>query len=459
MTNTISQRNRRCFGLGTIGRDMFYATESIFLTVYLTEVVRLDDKALLLMTGILTALRVFDAFNDPLMGLVVDNTRSRWGKFKPGILIGAIAGGVFMTLMFTDLGLSGAAYAAVFALCYLGWDLFYGLNDIAYWSMLPSLTTDQRERERIGSFARICANIGLFTAVAGIIPLTKLLSAAAGGGKQGWFLFALLVSLVMIGFQCITLAGVKERRGLFREEAKTSFFGMFRALFHNDQLLWAAVSMTLFMIGYTTTANFGLHFFKYLYGDEGMYPVFALVLGVSQLSAMVIFPEAGRRFSRKALYTGATAVVAAGYLGFFFAPMNIFWIGASAVLIFAGQAFIQILMLMFLADTIEYGQWKSGRRNESITFSVQPFINKISGAIANGLLGLTLVVSGINRAESAAEVSWGGVIIFKSAMLFLPLAFIVIGYGVYLARFKIDAKFYRKILEDLRQWGEITSPW
>ncbi|MDR1785565.1 MAG: glycoside-pentoside-hexuronide (GPH):cation symporter [Spirochaetaceae bacterium] len=452
-----NKRNTYCFGLGTVGRDMFYALESMFLMIYLTEVLNLDDKTLLVMTGILTALRVFDAFNDPIAGMIVDNTRTRWGKFKPGMLIGALAGGVCLILMFTDTGLSGAAYAVFFTVCYLCWDLFYGLNDIAYWSMLPALSTDQKERERIGAFARICANVGLFTVVVGIIPATGALGAALGSAKKGWFAFALIVTGLMLAFQCLTLFGVREKRGYFKDEEKTYLLGMFKVIFGNDQLLWVAVSMALFMIGYTTTANFGVHFFKYVYGDENMYSVFALVLGVSQLSALVVFPVISRRFSRKRLYTFATILVAAGYLTFFLAPMNILIIGLAGVLIFVGEAFIQILMLMFLADTIEYGQWKSGKRNESVTFSVQPFINKIGGALANGVLGVTLVISGINSAESAADVTARGVLVLKAAMLLLPMGIIALGFAVYLRRFRIDEKFYARILGDLKQRGDIRA--
>jgi melibiose permease/lactose/raffinose/galactose permease len=429
----------------------------MFLMIYLTEVLKLPDSTLLLMTGILTVMRVFDAFNDPIMGIVVDNTRTRWGKFKPGMLAGALVGGIFMVLMFTDLGLTGAAYAAVFTICYLGWDIFYGLNDIAYWSMLPSLTTDQKERERMGSFARICANIGMFAVVVGIIPATGALGATLGSLKQGWFFFALIVTFLMIAFQVVTLIGVKENRTAFKEEEKTSFLEMFRVIFRNDQLLWVAISMALFMIGYTTTANFGVHFFKYVYGDENMYSIFALVLGVSQLSALVVFPYFGRKFTRKQLYAFATVLVALGYIIFFVVPMNIFLIGIAGVLIFVGEAFIQILMLMFLTDTIEYGQWKSGKRNESITFSIQPFINKIGGALANGVLGVTLVFSGINRAESAAEVSPAGIVSLKAAMLLLPLGIIVIGFVIYLAKFKIDEKLYAKIIGDLKDRGDIKE--
>jgi melibiose permease/lactose/raffinose/galactose permease len=190
---------------------------------------------------------------------------------------------------------------------------------------------------------------------------------------------------------------------------------------------------------------------------KNMYSVFALILGLSQLASLAVFPAVGKRMSRRKLYAIATGLVAAGYLLFFFSPMRMILIGAGGVLIFVGQAFIQILMLMFLADTVEYGQWKSGKRNESVTFSLQPFINKISGALANGILGVTLVVSGINSAQSKDDVSVGGIVILKTAMLLLPLAVIVLGFAVYLLKYKIDEKYYARIIGDLKERGDIRG--
>lgn len=450
------RRNKYCFGLGTIGRDMFYTMVSMYIMVYITEVLIVSDATLAMMTVTFMILRIFDAFNDPIMGLLVDNTRSRFGKFKPGMAIGAAVGAVCMVLMFLDMGLTGVAYVVVFAVCYLLWDVFYGLNDIAYWSMMPTLSTDQNQREKIGSFARICANIGLFSVVVGIIPATNALGVATGSLKQGWFVFAVIIAVVMLGFQAITLIGVKEHKGYFKEEEKTSLRDMLRVLFKNDQLLWVAISMSLFMIGYTTTTSFGVHFFKYAYGDEGMYSMFALVLGVSQLTALSVFTWFRRRFTRRKLYTLATLMVVVGYIFFFFAPMNMLYIGIAGVLLFVGQAFIQMLMLMFLADTIEYGQWKLGKRNESVTFSVQPLINKIGGAIASGVLGLTLIVSGINAAQTPADVTAGGITIMKIAMMILPLLAILVGYIIYMKKFTIDEKRYAEILADLQERGDIT---
>jgi len=450
-------RNRFCFGLGTVGRDMFYALVSMYIMVFITVALGVDDTTLAIMTTMILILRLVDAFSDPLMGLIIDNTKTRWGKFKPWILIGAVIAAIMMVLQFADLGLTGIAFIVVFGAIFFIWDVAFGLNDVAYWSMMPSLSTDQKVREKIGSFARICASVGLFAVVVGVLPITSALGDAFGSLAQGWFVFAIIISMLMLAFQSITLIGVKEPKGVFQTQKSTSILEMFRVILKNDQLLWVAISLSLFMIGYLTTTIFGVHFFKYAYGNEDVYMIFAAVLGVSQLSAFVAFPFVSKYVKRRRLYTYATISVVVGYILFFFSPMNMIFIGTAGVLIFVGQAFIQVLMLMFLSDSIEYGQWKLGKRNESITFSLQPFINKIGGAVANGVLGFTLILSGINAAESAADVTAEGIMTLKVAMLLLPLGAIVIGYIINMLKFKIDEKKFAEIVADLKARGEIAE--
>lgn len=455
MKTTASRWNRYTFGLGTVGRDMLYSLVSMYLIFYLTDILRLPDSMLWWLTAILLAARIFDAVNDPIMGVFVDNTDSRFGKFKPWIAAGALFTGIFTVMMYTDLGLDGTPYLIMFTVVYLLWDVSFTANDIAYWSMLPSLSMDQKEREKIGAFARICADIGLFAVVVGIVPVTNALGSALGSMKKAYFVFAVMISLLMIGGQCITLFGVKEFRGVFKKEEQTTLGGMVRAIFKNDQLLFTVIAMALFMIGYSTTTSFGLYYFKYAYGDENMYPVFALVLGISQIIALAVFPLFRKKFERKALYAGATALVVTGYVIFFISPMDMLFIGTAGVLVFLGEAFIQILMLMFLSDTIEYGQWKLGRRNDSVTLSLQPFINKIGNAIASGIVGATVIISGISQATSAADVTGEGLVILKAAMFILPLVCILAGYVVYRLKYKIDGKMYSQILEDLQARGDI----
>ena len=452
----VARRNRYTFGLGTIGRDMGYTLVSMYLIFYLTEVRNLSNTAMWWITGIMLADRIFEALNDPFMGVIVDNTRSRYGKFKPWIVFGAITSGLLTVLLFTDFGLGEAGTVAVFAVCYVLYGLAFTTNDIGYWSMMPSLTTDQAERERIGSIARICANVGMFAVVVGVVPVTNALGQSAGSMEKGYFLFAIGIVVILLLGQCVTLFGVREPKGVFKQEERTRLREMFGVVLKNDQLLFVAVSMSLFMIGYCTTTSFGLYFFKYAYGDEGMYSIFALVLGISQITALVAFPAVSRRIGRKTLYAAATVLVLLGYALFFFAPMSMSYIAPAGLLLFVGQAFIQILMLMFLADSIEYGQWKLGRRNESITFSLQPLINQIGGAVGSGIVSATVILSGINDAQSAADVTAEGLFLMKMAMMVLPLVFIVSGYLLYRWKFRIDRAFYEKILVDLEARGDLV---
>ena len=451
----MNKRNKYCFGLGTVGRDMFYTLESMYLLTYLTEVRHLDDAMLAAVGGLLTVLRIVDAFNDPITGILIDNTRSRWGKFKPWMVSGSIVACLCLLLMFAELPLIGPAYIFLFGVCYVLWDISFGVDDIAYWSLLPALSTDQAQREKMGAFARICANIGMYIIVVGVIPITGAVGEAVGSEKKAWFILAVAVCVLMLGTQLITIFGVKEDRSHYKEEERTTLRDFVTVIFGNDQLLWTTISMILFMVGYSTTTSFGTYFFIYAYGDENMYSVFAAILGVSQLAALALFPWFAARFTRKKLYSIATVLVVAGYIVFFFAPMHMLPIGIAGVLLFVGQAFIQTLMLLFLADTIEYGQWKLGRRNESITFSVQPLINKLGSAIATGVVTLTLIVSGINQAADASEVTAQGLLIMKMAMMIFPLIAIAVGYVIYLKKYKIDTAFYHRIIGELTARGDL----
>ena len=450
-----TNRNTYAFGLGTIGRDMVYAMVTMYLIFYLTDILGVSSATLWWINGIILVSRIFDALNDPVMGVIVDNTRTKYGKFKPWIALGAFFSGLITVLLFTDFGLTGPAFVVVFGILYLLWGIAYTTNDISYWSMLPALSMDQKDREKIGSFAKICANIGLFTVVAGIVPLTTMLGNQVGSMTKSYTLFTVALVAVMWLGQAITLFGVREKKGAFKVEETTTLRGMFRAIVDNDQLLYTAISMSLFMIGYVTTTSFGLYFFKYAYGDEGMYSIFAIILGISQIGALAVFPLFSKRFERRSLYTAATVLVVIGYLIFFFSPMNMLFIGAAGILMFLGQAFIQILMLVFLADTVEYGQWKLGKRNESVTFSLQPFINKIGGAIASGIVGATVILSGINDALTPSDVTAQGLLLMKFAMLILPLFFVLAGYLVYRYKYRIDTTMYQRILTDLQDRGDL----
>jgi sugar (glycoside-pentoside-hexuronide) transporter len=444
------RRNKWAFGVGTIGRDMVYTLVSMFLVVYLTEVVNLPDDQLWWATALILAARLFDAVADIVMGAIVDNTRTRFGHYKPWIAGGALASAIITTLLFTNLHLTGSSFVAVFALLYLLWSLSWTANDIPYWSLLPALTLDQKQRESFGSLAKIFATIGLFTVVVAIVPVTN----ALGGDVRAWTMFTIAVVVVMLLGQSVTLFGVREP-DIVVENERTTLKEIAGVVFHNDQLLWTAIAMVLFMTGYVTTTTFGVYFFKYVYRNENMYSPFAAVLGVAQLIGYATFPILAKRMKRRTLYTLATGLILAGYVVFFFSPMNMIPIGIAGLLLFVGQAWVTLLMLVFLTDTIEYGQWKLGRRNVAVTFALQPFINKVGAALATQIVSVAVIISGVNSAATPDDVTPGGLLIIKIAMLVVPPILIIVGYLIYRAKYRIDEAMYATLVSDLKERGQL----
>ena len=458
------RRNKYFFGLGTIGRDALYSLVSMYLLNHLTDVVGLSKDGLAVVGVMLMLFGIFDAVIDPFMGIVVDNTKTRWGKFKPWILGGMIGTGVLTVLMFHNFDMSEGWHIALLAVTYLLFSIFFSANDISYWSLMPAISKDQKTREGIGAFARICANVGMFAMV---IIYTQVPSLFAGLGlntRDTYFVFAIIIALLMWGFQLFTVFGVKEDRTILVKQEKTTLKGMFHALLKNDQLMVTAIAMALFMIGYCTTTGFGLYYFKYAYKDESVYMVFAAVLAVAQLTALSVFPLFRKKFTRKQLYFGSMIAVVIAYVIFFLSFEWLPLIVIAGLVLFFAQAFIQLLMLLFLADAVEYGEWKLGKRNEAVSFAVQPFINQFGSAISKGVISCTLIISGLQAITEAVAKADGdpalveqiinstpgsAVWIMKIAMMIFPLICILIGFIIYHKKFKIDEKLYAEIISDL----------
>ena len=458
--------NKICFGLGTVGRDALYSLVSMYLLVHLTDVVTFSDKGLAAVGILLTCFGVFDAVIDPFVGAIVDNTKTKWGKFKPWILIGMIGTGILTVLMFHNFEMSETNHIILLGATYLLFSIFFSLNDIAYWSLMPAISKDQTVREGVGAFARICANVGMFAMVLIYLNVPSMFSFLGDNARDIYFYFAIIVAIIMWIFQTITLVGVKEDRSQLEKAEHTSLKDLWRALAGNDQLLVTAVSMVLFMIGYCTTTGFGTYYFKYAYKDEGMYMVFAAVLAVAQLTALSVFPLFRKKFTRKQLYTGSMIAVAVSYVIFFLSFEWLPLIVIAGLGLFFAQAFIQLLMLLFLADAVEYGEWKLGKRNEAASFAVQPFINQFGGAVSKGIVSFTLIVSGLNMVANELgllpadspefkdiinAIPGTSIWIMKISMMILPLICILIGFFLYQKKFKIDEEFYAKIVADLEE--------
>jgi len=457
MTSSVQRRNKWTFSVGTVGRDMVYTLVSTyFLSMYVLSLHK-SDAVLAWVSGLILAARLFDVVMDIVMGSIVDNTRSRWGQYKPWIFIGVIASALFTVLLFAPFQIDTVAFVTVFFLLYLCWSLSWTTNDIPYWSLMPALSLDQKERERIGSLAKIFAYVGMFAVVVTVVPVTNALGGLVGN-RMAWLYYTLAIVIVMLIGQAVTLFGTKVPT-LVVEQERVKLREIYRVVVRNDQLLWVAIAMILFMTGYLTTTTLGVPYFKYIFGDENMYTPFGALLAVASIGGLLVFPLLRKRFSRRLLYTAATAFIVAGYVVFFVAPRgNFVVIAVGGLLLFFGDTLVTILMLVFIADTIDYGHWKLGRRNTAITFALQPFINKVGAALSAEIAALALIWSGINASQGdVGLVTESGMTVMKLIMLAFPLVTTVAGYLLWRGKYRIDERFYDKILADLRERGQIVD--
>ena len=402
------------YALGAVGKDMVYMLSASYVLYYFQDLLGVSAIA---MGIILMAARVFDAFNDPIMGVIVAKTKTRWGKFRPWLLIGTVTNAVVLFLMFSAPPAMDAAgltaYAAVF---YILWGVTYTMMDIPYWSMIPAFTEGGRERENLTTIARTCAGVGsaIITIVTMIlVPMLGNMFAGADAGAKmieivGFKYFSLIVAILFIVFTALVCINVKEKS---TTEMETVSVGqMFKALVQNDQAMTVTVTIVLINISIYITSNLVIYFFKYDFGTTGWndaYVLFNMFGGAMQvLSMMLFYPLLRKKFTSLQIFYICLGMAVAGYavllLLAFTNMSSVFILFIPAFFIFSANGMLTVITTVFLANTVDYGELKNDRRDESVIFSMQTFVVKLASGVAALVASICLSV---NHLQSGTEVS------------------------------------------------------
>ena len=400
-------RNKWLYSTGGIGRDMLYTLVGTFFMTYVQFAIGLTAAQFAAVGVILVISRVWDAVNDLMMGSIIENSRLKWGKFKPWILIGAATCSVLAVLMF-NLRPTGWGFVVFFGIIFLLWEAAFTINDISYWSMLPSLSLEKRQRDELATMTVVFANVGMFAAQA-LIPILT-----TGNARYAYGLLACVFAAAMLLCQTMTSVFVKENKAIVQPaEENISFKQMFRIIRQNDQLLWVMLSCLLYYVANGLFVALGYNFLYLEIGyDGGKVLIFVLTFAVCNTGAQSLYAMLAKRFSRKKLMLYGTVCALLGYAlmliaGFVpFIPGNIVTFCAFGALIFSGQALLYMVIIVNMTNTIEYNEYKTGERNESIVFSLRPFTQKLSTAIQQiivvGVLMVTMVY-GLSQNISALE--------------------------------------------------------
>ncbi len=461
------------YALGAVGKDMVYMLSASYVLYYYQDIIGVSAFA---MGIILLIARVFDAFNDPVMGIIVAKTKTRWGKFRPWLLIGTVTNAIILVMMFSaPPKMNPAGLTAYAATVYILWGVTYTMMDIPYWSMIPAFTKGGKEREGLTTLARSAAGVGSAIVMVVTVIAVQALGKMFGGETPreieivGFRCFSIVIAALFIIFTLLTCINVKEKS---TAEMETVSVGqMFKALIQNDQALTVVVAIVLINCAIYITSNLVIYFFKYDFGGEGWYnsyTLFNMFGGAMQvLSMMILYPLLRRWFSNtKIFYIGLSSAII-GYavlLVLAFTNMsNVFILFIPGFLIFAASGIMNILTTVFLANTVDYGYLKNKRRDESVIFSMQTFVVKLASGIAAFAASLCLQINNLsNEATTEAEqtidfslaVSQSAKIGLRMTMALIPIA------GLFIAIFWFKKRFILnddKIAEISKQVAEMQG--
>ena len=478
------KKNLIMFPLGTIGRDMVYSLVTNFLLTYILFTRGLTAAQLAAVTAIMVAARVFDGLNDPIMGNLIERTRSRWGKFKPWLLIGVLSTSIVVYLAF-NTNLQGWNFVWFFGVVYLLFSITYTMNDISYWGMVPALSSDADARNQFTSRATLFAGIG-GTLASILIPMFTTGERAIGGSTTvAYGRIALIICVLSPLFICFTLFGVRERRDDQEEKAPpVSFKKIVGTITGNDQLLWIALIFLIQQIGNgIVLGGIGSTFIYFDFGyNGGLYSLFTTVGMAATAFLMIFYPAISRRIHRKQLMGIMAVLSTIGYLlmlvpGLFPGSGNVkFWLIVIGYM-FAnfGQYCYYLIMMISVINTVEYNELKHGVRDEAIITSLRPFLTKLASALtvlitslsymAFGITSFTNEISGFEQAASAGTITeaeklssisqvLSGVQHWQTlglllCMTVLPCALMLLSYFLYKKHYRLDEEEYQKICDEL----------
>lgn len=451
----LSGKEKLSYGLGAVGKDMVYMLSASYVLYYYQDILGVSAIA---MGIILMAARVFDAFNDPIMGVVVAKTRTKWGRFRPWLFIGTVLNAVILYIMFAaPPALDGKGLVAYAAVIYILWGVTYTMMDIPFWSMIPAFTEGGKERENLSTLGRSCAGVG--SAIVTIITVKCVELLGAGSERVGFKRFALIIALIFVVFEVIACLVIKEKSTV--DVDSPSVGAMFKSLVQNDQAMTVVIAIVLINASLYITSNLLIYFFKYDIGGAKWtddYTLFNTFGGGMQILSMMLFFPLFRRFMSaiKVFYTSFIMAIA-GYalllIQMIVGVKNVYLYFIPAFFVFMAFGMLTVLTTVFLANTVDYGELKNNRRDESVIFSMQTFVVKLASGVSAFIASVCLQIFNISDSTDtvvdhvAASSSIMGL---RMTMTILPIFGLLIAIFIFGKKYILTDEKLEEISNELK---------
>ena len=435
----LSFNEKMAYGAGAFGKDFAITIVYLFLMIYLTDVHGMNPA---FVGTLFLVARLWDAFNDPMMGILIDNTESRWGKFKPWILIGTILNAVVLVGLFSKPFFVTNMYVYI-SIMYILWGMTYTLMDIPFWAMLPSVAREQEDRTQLASILGIFANgAWLLVGAFGLTMITKL----SGGSEdpqmqsQGYFYLSVIIAIIFVIITIWMLCVLKttSNKGTISQANKIGIKEAIHIIKSNDQLLVYIAFVLLYNLAKGLGANSSIYYFRYVVGDTNLFSFAQGFAGLITIGGLFIFPFLTKLVGRKNLFTLGIFLPVLGHtlFGIFsnFFPNSLTVIFIRTIFLGIGESFLLGATIVMIADVVDYGAKKLGTRNESIINSLRTFLIKAASAFTGWFIGMSLSLSGYVANQPQTEMSLTTI---KVLMYVLPVFSLIGCYVIYKKHYKL----------------------
>ena len=436
------------YGAGDVANNLTFSLASAFLLIYYTDVAGIAAGTA---GTIFLVVRIWGGLTDLFAGARVDRTSTRWGRFRPYILFGAIP------LMATNIALftipSGLSDSGKVIFAYASYALFslaYSFVNIPYGSLAAAMTQRPDERAKISTIRIIAASVTILLLAIVVSPQIE------GSDDLQRSLTITVIVIAVVGVALYLWCFLSTRETVARSTQKVSLKGTLSMMRQNRPLILLCSASLLFLTGMFSLQAVGVYYARDVLGDAGYYIVLTTVQTVGMILAALAVPNAVEALGKRRAYLASGVIAVVGGIGVAMAPGSVPAIGITAFGVLGfGMGAINTLVFALQADTVDYGEWKSGVRAEGSNYAVLSFTRKtgqgVGGAAAAYTIGLGGYVSGAESQPDGAETA------IRVAAGALPAGFILASAAVMLA-YPLSERVFRRIVAELAERRAEAEP-
>ena len=407
--SSLQPKEALAYGVTGFGQNFICTIIGSYITIFMTDALLFGSvekggmfgalDGAMAVAFLMLGVRIFDAFNDPIMGSIVDRTRTKWGKCRPFLKWMAIPIAVMTIACFIPLPAKTLSTFVIIAALYTMWSVAYTIADVPYWGLSTCMTNDTVVRGNLLTITRLLCTLGAGLVTVGVPIITSAVTAKfrdADGNVMPEYIQANADTLKYTYFICAIVFtvtaipmffyGFKNTRERFTStDAPPSLGHNLKLLFKNKELLLVVISGVLGGARMVYTYTGGLYFAKYVLKDEGLYGLITLMVVPGGLVASILVPWMSKKFTKKWAYIGVHVLGAVVMFAMYFigydAPWKLAVCAIGLVLLGIPQGVNNIITYAMIGDTVDYLEWKTGERGEGICFAMQTLINKVGMAV------------------------------------------------------------------------------